>query len=130
MPGNRFLAGLFESHLAESLLWRRLDHTDMLEQNPSAAVTTKVLTDFQVPSWSWASLDCAVICDAHKTWGDFRLLATVSQDGLTPLPRYDPAPETFVICNRVRITAQLLLLSEALQKTLVTTAFSTFPGYS
>jgi hypothetical protein len=110
MPGNRFLAGLFESHLAESLLWRRLSYTEMSEESPSASSTTTVITNFQVPSWSWASLNCAVICDAHKTWGDFRLLAKISRE-------FDVAPKIFVYCTRLRVTTQGMLLSDALQMT-------------
>ncbi|KAK0646896.1 heterokaryon incompatibility protein-domain-containing protein, partial [Cercophora newfieldiana] len=55
MPGNRFLAGIFESHIVEGLLWR-FDDT----RSRSKPAATTVLTDFQVPSWSWASLDCPV----------------------------------------------------------------------
>ncbi|KAK0623852.1 heterokaryon incompatibility protein-domain-containing protein [Immersiella caudata] len=122
MPGNAFIAGLWESHLAESLLWKTCEYD--IGTTDTKGVT--VLTDFQVPSWSWASLDCHVICDAHKTWGDFSLVASVVEDGVMTLPDEDTQPSPFVACNRLRVTGSLLnpiptLLAEGGH------AFETFP---
>ncbi|KAK4443107.1 heterokaryon incompatibility protein-domain-containing protein [Podospora aff. communis PSN243] len=108
MPENVFLAGLWESHLAESLLWRTRELDD------PGRVT--VLADFQLPSWSWASLDCRVVCDAHKIWGDSRLVATVVEDGVTMLSEDDTEHSPFVLCNRLRITGQLSGLTDTLSR--------------
>jgi len=44
-----------------------------------------ILTDFQVPSWFWASLDRAVMCEPRKTHGEFQLLAEAVADGFRHL---------------------------------------------
>jgi len=114
MPRNCFLAGLWESHLAESLLWRVSD-LETAERGAEPTTTT-VLVDFHVPSWSWASLDCAVVCDTHTIFGEIGVVATVVQYGIVLLSRQAMLPNSFVSCNRLRITGYLLKLVETFQK--------------
>jgi len=53
MPGNRFLAGLWESHLGEQLLWKSREPETRVESTPGPLKVATVLSDFHVPSWSW-----------------------------------------------------------------------------
>jgi hypothetical protein len=63
-----------------------------------------------VPSWSWASLDRAVMCDPYKTFRKFYLLAAAAADGRLPLrEEHDGSLNPFVVCNRLRLTSQILL---------------------
>lgn len=115
MPGNRFLAGLFESHLAEGLLWSVIALKPM-KQNSNEVPMIAVLTDFQVPSWSWTSLSLPVICYSHKVWRRLHFLATITQDGVLPLSQGEPVPNAFVVCNRLRVASRLLELEKVLGK--------------
>jgi len=47
--GEEYIAGLWKSHLAIGLLWRR-----------AKDFVTRPTEDFRAPSWSWASVDGAV----------------------------------------------------------------------
>jgi len=115
MPENKFLAGLWESHLVEGLLWRVDEFDDEKGASEKAGVAT-ILRDFDVPSWSWASLDRAVMCDPHRTYGESKLLATAVPDGLRrrhgdehQVEVEDGDANPFVTCNQLRVTCQQLL---------------------
>jgi hypothetical protein len=53
---GRYLAGMWESQLPISLLWVRAD----MDNQPSTCHRPE---HYRAPSWSWASLDCAVDVD-------------------------------------------------------------------
>lgn len=107
MPGNTFLAGLWESHLTEGLLWRVDQYSDKGASEKAGVAT--ILSDFQVPSWSWASLDRAVMCDPHRINGKFQLLATAVSDGLRNLDEHEDGDSNpFVVCNRLKVTSPRL----------------------
>ena len=118
MPGNQLLAGLWSSHLTEGLLWRVDEYSDKGSSENAGPAT--ILTDFQVPSWSWASLDRAVMCDPHKTHGEFQLLAEAVPDGFRrPLlggNENGNCSNPFVVCNRIKLRSyRLSTLSKALE---------------
>ncbi|KAK5658670.1 hypothetical protein OQA88_2066 [Cercophora sp. LCS_1] len=91
MPSQRFTAGLWSGYLIEGLLWRSDEFVE--ERRPM-----NLLTDFGVPSWSWASVDGAVISDAWRTLGEFESLVEVGEDGMV-----GGEGNAFVGCNRLKI---------------------------
>ncbi|KAK3326110.1 heterokaryon incompatibility protein-domain-containing protein [Apodospora peruviana] len=116
MPQNRFLAGLWESHLAEGLLW-----SVVREEDPGMVGPTDILIPdhYRVPTWSWASLHHPVVYLKEPTT-PFHLVSSIFEDGLTT-DQNQPDDDTnspFVVCNRLRITTSrpLMALADALER--------------
>ncbi|KAG7047276.1 heterokaryon incompatibility protein [Colletotrichum scovillei] len=76
--GQRYLAGLWKNHLHYGLLWRRSEY--WLE-TPSGG--------FRAPSWSWASLEGAVmmpeIGDILPSGNEMEVVVRITQAETTPL---------------------------------------------
>lgn len=64
-PCDRYLAGLWESSLANDLMWMTFDETDQLDSSRDEAIKKRILeattSPLGIPTWSWASTHSAVI---------------------------------------------------------------------
>lgn len=100
------MAGLWEGWLIEGLLWR-------CDEFVKERREVRVLREYGVPSWSWASVDCKVISDSHSTFGEFESLVEVVGDGMV-----EREGNAFVGCNRLKavVKRRVLRLEDVLNQ--------------
>jgi hypothetical protein len=62
LSGDEYLAGLWRSHIFESLVWERQYVNDPYRRSISKPV------HYRAPSWSWAALDVPVVYNLNLAW--------------------------------------------------------------